>query len=218
MSFDRPTPRALRPTLGRRRPSPGRLRPTLGWLLASLGWLVGCATTATDGLSPSGAAALDVARPAWLERGCRAHWADPAERRNVVCAIGSAPAHRNRVVARETAVARARSEIARSLEVTIESLVRLEEPGSGDARLETIVHQLSSASLRGVRVEAVWRAPGGAVHALVSLDVDRVRESVRSHRALTPARREALAERAVAALTSSGEAPGAASPDAGDDR
>ena len=138
--------------------------------------------------------------PEWLRRGCRAHWPDRAEGSQVVCGIGSAPANRNRVAARETAVARARSAVARSLQVTIESLVRLDDRTGKDAELDTIVHQLASASLRGIQLEEVWRSPSGEVHALVSLDVERVRDSVRSQRALSPSARESLAERAANAF------------------
>ena len=139
--------------------------------------------------------------PNWLRRGCRAHWPNRAEGSQVVCGIGSAPSNRNRVAARETAIARARADIARSLKVTIESLVRLHDQTGQEAELETIVHQLASASLRGVQLEEVWRSPSGEVHALVSLDVDRVRDSVRSQRTLSPAARESLAERAANAFT-----------------
>lgn len=148
--------------------------------------------------------ALAADAPEWVRRGCRAYWHDAEIRRQVVCGVGSAPAHRDRVRARETAIARARSEIARSLEVTIESLVRLEDrgrgPGRGEGELTTIVHQLSSTSLRGARVETVWRAASGAVHALVSLDLERLQSTVRATRALPPTTRQSVAERAADAF------------------
>ncbi len=138
--------------------------------------------------------------PPWVTTGCRAFWVDADKRRQVVCGIGSAPSNRNRVAARETAIARARAAVARSLEVTIESLVRLNERDGGDADLDTIVHQLSSTSLRGVQLESVWRAETGEVHALVSLDLDRVQQSVRSSRSLSATAREDLSRRAADAF------------------
>jgi hypothetical protein len=138
--------------------------------------------------------------PAWLVASCRAHWADPERARRIVCGVGSAPAHRNRVAARETAIARGRAEIARSLEVTIESLVRLVDRGGEDGEVDTIVHQLSSTSMRGVQLEEVWRAESGETYALVSLDVARIEETVRDNPRLRPAERESLAERAAAAF------------------
>ena len=123
----------------------------------------------------------------------------------MLCGVGSAPSGRNPIAARETAVARARSAIARSVQVTIENLVRLEDGGASGAEgeLESIVHQLTSASLPACRVESVWQSPSGEIHALVSLRVDRVQASVRSSRALTPAAREALARRAADAFAAS---------------
>ena len=161
----------------------------------------GCAsrTPAEAKAAPSPAEALAEA-PRWVVEGCRAYWPDETERREVVCGVGSAAAHRNRVAVRDTAIARARAEISRSLVVTIESLVRLEETERGEAELQTIIHQLSSTSLRGVQLEETWKSMTGEVHALVSLDLARVQESVRSNPALSPATREDLAARAAAAF------------------
>ena len=78
--------------------------------------------------------------------------------------------------------------------------MRLDDQTGQEAELETIVHQLASASLRGIQLEEVWRSPSGEVHAMVSLDVDRVRDSVRSHPTLSLAARESLAERAADAF------------------
>ncbi len=177
--------------------------------LTSLGlWAIGSVLACTSNPAPE-PSALSRTRsvsdsladaPAWVTDGCRAYWSDAEKRRQVVCGIGSAASNRNRVAARETAIARARAVIARSLEVTIESLVRLEERGAGDADLDTISHQLSSTSLRGVQLESVWRAETGEVHALVSLDLNRVQKTVRSSRSLSPAAREDLARRAAEAF------------------
>lgn len=134
--------------------------------------------------------------PTWVSGDCRAFWEKTDDRRRLVCGVGSAPANRNRVRARETAIARARSEIARSLQVTIENIVRLEDHEDGSSDFDSIVDQLSSASLRGCRTERVWRSASGEYHALVSLDVTRVQGSVRGAQKLPPATRESIAKRA----------------------
>jgi hypothetical protein len=161
----------------------------------------GCSSTpkSTRSGSPSAGDVLAKA-PSWVTRGCRAYWPRVETRRQVVCGIGSAPADRNRVAARETAIARARAALARSLHVTIESLVRLSDQGDDEGELATIVHQLSSTSLRGVRVESEWRSETGEIHALVSLGLDQVRHTVRNTRTLSPSEREDLAERAADAF------------------
>jgi hypothetical protein len=175
--------------------------------------LVGCAGSPSADKGTRARPQISVAEtlaaaPAWVIEGCRAYWQDADRRREVVCGVGSAPAHRNRVAARETAITRARSAIARSLEVTIESLVRIEERGAGEADLQAIVHQLSSTSLRGAQLEDTWRAASGEVHALVSLDLMRVQDTVRSNHALSPAAREELAERAADAFAEPDAASG----------
>jgi hypothetical protein len=189
----------------------------------SLAWMTACAGAGPDPANTRRAApdADSYAEaPSWVKEGCRAHWPDEAERKRIVCGIGSAPPNRNRVAARETAVTRARSAIARSIEVTIESLVRLEDrDGSAtDGDLREIVHQLSSASLPGCQVESIWRSESGEVHALVSLQVARVQQSVRHSSSLSPATREDLARRAAdafAQMEAAFDSGGAGPPDGG---
>ena len=174
---------------------------------------LGCASTPAPSSpyatpTPTSASLEDA--PAWLVGSCRAHWADLERARRIVCGVGSAPAHRNRVAARETAIARGRAEIVRSLEVKIESLVRLVDRGGEDDELDAIVHQLSSTSMRGIHLEEVWRAESGETYALVSLDVARIEETVRDSPRLRPPERESLAERAAAAFAAFDENAAAA--------
>lgn len=149
--------------------------------------------------TPAAKTASLAEAPEWLLSGCRAHWSDPIRARRILCGVGSAPAHRDRVAARETAIARGRAEIARSLEVTIESLVRLEDRADTDGEVDAIVHQLSNTSMRGVQLEQIWRAESGETYALVSLDVARIEETVRDTPRLPPVTRASLAARAAAA-------------------
>ena len=118
--------------------------------------------------------------------------------------MGSATASRNPVAARETAIARARAAMARSLQVTIESLVRIEDSArdaqDSESVLRTIVQQLSSAALPASRVVATWSAPSGAVHALVSLKVAKVQQAMRGTPGIPTQLREDLARRAGEAL------------------
>lgn len=169
----------------------------------TLGCVVGCAAgpSESEASHPRSVNEILADAPSWVTSGCRAFWSDAEKRRQVVCGIGSAASSRNQVAAQETAIARARAAIARSLEVTIESLVRLDERGSGEADLDTISHQLSSISLKGVQLESVWRAETGEVHALVSLDLARVQKTVRNSRSLSPTEREDLARRAADAFS-----------------
>lgn len=201
-------------TLARRN---ARMAPLAILLAAGLCSCAGSGDGASQGVYPRPMSAAEslTGAPVWVTRGCRAHWDNESERRQVLCGVGSATSRRNPLGARETAVARARSAIARSIEVTIESLVRLEDGSerSADGHMRSIVHQLSTASLPGCQTESVWSSPRGEVHALVSLDVDRVKQSVRSSKALSPIQREDLAQRAAAAFAAMSAAEEAAGPD-----
>jgi len=170
---------------------------------ATLGAALACASAGpSESETPPSRSVSEILAdaPHWVTSGCRTYWSDPEKRRQIVCGIGSAASNRNRVAARQTAIARARSAVSRSLEVTIESFLRLDEKGKSGANLDTIVHQLSSTSLRGVQLESVWQAETGEVHALVSLDLDRLQKTVRSSPSLSPAAREDLSLRAADAF------------------
>ena len=84
--------------------------------------------------------------------------------------------------------------------------MRLDDQTTQEAELETIVHQLAIASLRGIQREEAWPSPSGEVHAIVLLDIDPVRDSVRSQSTLSSAAREILAERAADAFAEVGAA------------
>lgn len=179
------------------RPYGSILRACSGLLLLAAS---ACATTPASAPREKTAAEVLAVAPAWVTRDCRAYWPDTAKRRQVVCGIGSARASRDRVAARETAITRARASVARSLQVTIESVVHLAEREGGEDELRTIVHQLSSTSLRGIQLETEWESETGEIHVLVSLGLDRVQHSVRNTQSLSPSQREGLAKRAADAF------------------
>lgn len=109
--------------------------------------------------------------------------------------------------------------------MTIESLVRLTERGTNDVddgELESIVHRLSSTSMRGLQVTDVWRADTGETYAQVALDVELVAQSVRDHPRLAADAPGDLAARAAAAFAAYDRQRAAAAPentpDGGDPR
>ena len=181
----------------------------LAFTSAAAGLALGCASDGS-GATPDSVAASHLLEadwrnaPAWVTRGCHAQQAEGSDEGKLICGVGSATASRNRVAARETAIARARTAMARGLQVTIESLVRLEDSSRdaehSESELRTIVQQLSTASLPASRVVATWRAPSGAVHALVSLEVARVEQAMRQAPGVPLKIREDLARRTGEAL------------------
>ncbi len=186
--------------------------PWLALTSVVVGLGLGCAAdtprTGSDSLASSKSHEADWRNaPDWVTGDCRAHWARGSEDGRLVCGVGSAAPSRNPVAARETAIARARAAIARGLQVTIESLVRLEDSSrdadDSNSMLRTIVQQLSSAALPASRVVATWNAPSGAVHALVSLEVAKVQQAMRRAPGIPIQIREDLARRAGESLAMS---------------
>ena len=189
-------------SLSSQAPRSARTRGLLWCSLVQFTMLIvamGCAG-GQDPRSPEADPLADA--PAWITRGCRVYWQDQTSQSQVLCGVGSAGPNRNPLAARETAIARARSGIARSIEVTIESLVRIETSSedANDGALRAIVHQLTSTSIPACRVESVWQAENGQIFALLSLRVEKVQQSLRKNRSLSPMAREDLAQRAAVAF------------------
>jgi len=133
--------------------------------------------------------------PRWVTRSCRLYWPDEEEAAQILCAVGSAPPAQNRTRARETAVARARSEITRSLRVTIESMIRDVDTSRG-GELDDFSHELAMATLPRTVVKALWYSPSGTIYTLVALSVDGFEASVRQSATLPEPVRQATLERA----------------------
>ncbi len=172
--------------------------------LAFLSGAFGCADTSrARGERPE----FDASRehtdaPSWVRKGCRSHWKGTASAGHVICATGSAPPARNRSRARETAIARARTEMTRSLEVTIETMFAHRDDGShgGRGELTDISQQVAMASLPRCSVEAIWSSPNGTTHALVALTQNDFEASVREAPQLPETIRRTALEGAEAAF------------------
>ena len=176
---------------------------------ALLATALGCVTVETTPLTVD---PLEGA-PEWVKRGCRSHAAAEASlrgdrpHRKVICGVGSARTIGNPIAAERTAIARARTAIARNIEVTIESLVRIK----GDGRRESnddwhsIIQQFTSTALPACQLDATWQSSDGEFFALVSLAVARVQESLRQTPRLSPglsqSERDDLVERAGVAFS-----------------
>lgn len=112
--------------------------------------------------------------PAWVTGGCHRFFDAAAETPRRLCAVGTGPAHPDRIAAAETAVARARTELGRRVEVSIEDYVRIEGASSQALERRQLTHQLSSTQLESLRVDAIWHGPDGRPHALVSIPTPRI--------------------------------------------
>ncbi len=162
-------------------PLSARARWTLAICAAAL-W-IGCGGTSSPerrGLE------LPDSAPAWAGRGCAGH--DDAADASMICALGSAVSTRNPALARTTAISRARTELARSIQVEIDSLLADYGTSTGegarssdDQRVIDVSRQITKVALEGSRVLGTWTSDEGEVFALVALQTDALGETTRRH-------------------------------------
>ncbi len=150
-----------------------------------------------------------AAAPDWVLRGCAA----PSARGTApsLCGVGSMGLARNVTRARMTAVVRARTEIARSLETRLRAILEDyhttpaggAKAGSNSANELGIVdvsRQITEMSLPGTRLEQVWISPANTVFALVILDLARFKQSLSRMTNLPEPIRQAVEQRSAAAF------------------
>lgn len=174
-----------------------------GCLIAALvfgAW--GCASTPEPGERVRGE--LEDA-PEWVRKGCGAFWDDDEEKR--ICGVGSVGGTRNAGLARSGAVARARAEIARTLQVQVEAMLKDyqatttggQEFGSAaadDQHLVDVSRQITDMTLSGTELVDSWISESGTFYALVALDAERFKEAVGKMQNLSESVRRAVIERA----------------------
>ena len=152
--------------------------------------------------------------PEWLVKGCEAVESDADH--GVICGIGSMGGTKNISLARTTAVARGRTEIARSLEVKVKAMLKdyqATTTGGEEFRLAAldeqhvvdVSKQITDFSLAGTEMRDMWVSRAGTVYALVVLDVEKFKDSVRQMTNLSEEIRKAVNKRAKAAFAELGD-------------
>ncbi len=150
---------------------------TTARLLATLN--SGCASS--RGAPP----ALDmdlVGAPTWVTRGC------PGSE-NRICGVGSASGMQNAALRRQLAIGRARTDIARNIEVRVVALLKdyaSTTAGGSDFRqgahderhIVDVSKQITNMTLAGTEVIDTWISKSATFYALVSLDVDKFSHTV----------------------------------------
>lgn len=143
--------------------------------------------------------------PDWVRKGCSSYWDDEDDRR--LCGVGSMGGTRNAGLARSGATARARAEIARSLQVQIEAMLRdyqatttggqaFGRAAADEQHVEDVGRQITDMTLAGTELVDSWISDSGTFYALVALDVERFKEEVGRMQDLSEGVRRAVIERA----------------------
>jgi hypothetical protein len=184
-------------------------RALLGCALIAILGLVACASTPEkDILEPEDVMPEEFAgAPSWVIEGC--HALDGDERGKLICGVGSMGGSRNISLMRTTALARGRTEIARTLEVQVKAMLKDyqatttggEEFGtaaSDEQHVIDVSKQITDFSLSGTEMKDSWVSRSGTFYALVVLDVERFKDSVNEMKELSASVREAVQKRAEA--------------------
>ena len=143
--------------------------------------------------------------PDWVIEGCSAYPGEDAPTK--ICGIGSFAGSNNISLARTAAMARGRTEIARSLDVQVKSMLKDyqatttggEEFGTSAADEQHIVDvskRITDLSLSGTEIRDTWISDGGTYYTLLVLELERFRNSVNKMSNLSEHLREAITDRA----------------------
>jgi hypothetical protein len=168
---------------------------TLCLLLGAFG--SGCAS------SPAGSPALDPeleGAPAWVIRGCPGG-------ENRICGVGSASGMQNSALRRTAAIGRARTEIARNLQVRVVALLKdyasttagerdLRATSDDEQHIVDVSKQITNMTLAGTEIMDTWISGSSTYYALVTLDVDKFSHTVSRMNQLSESVRSAVTERA----------------------
>jgi hypothetical protein len=169
----------------------------------------GCAST-PERLSPREAVSRELdGAPDWVVKGCSAWWGDDDDAH--LCGVGSMGGTRNVSLAITTAMARGRTEIARTLQTKVKAMLEDyqatttggEEYGSAAADEQHVVdvsRQITDLSLSGSERKDLWISPNGTIFALMVLDLEKFQDSVARMDQLSERVRKAVIDRAEASF------------------
>jgi hypothetical protein len=147
--------------------------------------------------------------PDWVVQGCNAYWGVDSDRK--VCGVGSAGGSRNVSLMRTTAVARGRTEIARTLRTQVQAMLKDYQAtttgghdygfaANDEQHIVDVSKQITDMSLSGTEMTDSWISHNGTYYALVALDLDKFEDTVDRMEQLSEQVRRAVVERAEEAF------------------
>ena len=149
--------------------------------------------------------------PCWVTKGgaCTGKDGDKAK---FVYGVGSVNGTRNVGLAREAALGRARTDIARSLQTRVEAMLKdyqatttggeqFGTAANDDQHIVDVSKQITDLSLSGTAMVDSWISKSGSFWVLARLDVDGFKDAVGRMNQLSEAVRQAVVERADKAFS-----------------
>src|SRR6187402_3521085 len=129
--------------------------------------------------------------PIWVTADCRDHF----EGEPVICGVGSVSGVTSPSLARNTAMARGRTEIARYLQIQVTSVItdyQAAKGGTTEQSIEDQSHQVSEMTLSGSRLASYFIGKDGTYYGLMVLEMKQFVSSIGQATTIDPGLREAL--------------------------
>ncbi len=180
------------------------------WSVASaIGFSAFSALSAACGGVPAPKDALHAEMaglPKWALGNCR----EGLPHKDSLCGTGSVQGMSNLGLARSAAEARARTELARTLQVRVKSMIKdyqaatqggADQQTASEQHIEDVSRQITDVTLSGSRLETTFVSETGTFWALVVLDADAFKASLKDEKNLDEAVREGIIERADKAFS-----------------
>ena len=180
-------------------------------VLALVALFVGCASKEKKPEAPAKAISAEYdGAPKWVIQSCNAYWGEKASGK--ICGVGSAGSTRNIGMARSAAMGRGRTEIARTLDVKVKSMLKDyqstttggEEYGNAandEQHVVDVSKQITDMSLSGTEMVDSWlNTKTGTLYVLMVLDVEKFKNAVSDMKQLSEKTRQAVVERAEKAF------------------
>lgn len=160
--------------------------------------LSGCASKQKAGSKDASSEEAEKAKedplagaPVWVRADCRDHFKD----KMVICGVGSVTDVPSASLARNTAMARGRTEISRYLSIEVKSVitdVQAVRGGKSEQEIEDQSQQISEMTLSGSRMASYFQAKDGTYYALMVLELEAFKQSVASSATIDQELKEAL--------------------------
>jgi len=134
--------------------------------------------------------------PSWVTADCRDHF----QGEPVICGVGSVSGVASPSLARNTAMARGRTEIARYLQIQVTSVItdyQAAKGGTTEQSIEDQSQQVSEMTLSGSRLASYFIGKDGTYYGLMVLEMKQFVTSIGQATTIDPGLREALIQNAT---------------------
>lgn len=160
--------------------------------------LVACGGSSQPAQTPPVNPSLQGA-PAWVTGDCRTYLG----RQQVICGVGTVSGVSSPSLARNAAMGRGRTEIARLLQVRVKSILTDYQAANGKVNAQVIEEnskQITDMSLSGTRLATSWIGPDNTYYALVTLGLDDFKSHVQQLEGIEEPVRKAVIQNAQKAF------------------